>query len=148
MFFHGGGRGEGGSERLLLRSSPWPRALAELKLAPGEQSEAAEHESRRHHSPGVSTAGPAGVLGGGFQPGGVFVQCGGTHFTPLCHAPVGCLQIPQMNRRTLHPSVCLAADVSGVQQQQRLTVALLLLRLSAGARGTRPESRGRPALAL
>lgn len=44
--------------------------------------------------------------------------------------------------------VCVSADVSSLQQQQRLPLALLLLRLPPGARRTRPEPRGGPALPL
>lgn len=73
------------SEGLLLRSSPSPRAQAELKLAPGVQSARvgnikAGGNIDREFPP---TAGQAGILGGGLQPGGVPVQRGGTQFTPL-----------------------------------------------------------------
>lgn len=73
------------SEGLLLRSSPSPRAQAELKLAPRVQSARvgnikAGGNIDREFPP---TAGQAGILGGGLQPGGVLVQRGGTQFTPL-----------------------------------------------------------------
>lgn len=66
----------------------------------------------------------------------------------LSHPLWGVRKHPKINHLTLHASVRLAADVSGLQQQQRLAVPLLFLGLSAGAGRTRSESRGRPALTL
>lgn len=51
-------------------------------------------------------------------------------------------------RLTARLRVCAAADVSGLQQQQRLPVSLLLLWLSARPRRTRPQPRRRLALSV
>lgn len=145
MFFHGGGKR---SEGLLLRSPPSPRAQAELKLAPGEQSAR------------VGNMKAAGTLTWTFHcrtgPSSprsyptwrsVCAMWRYTVHTLVSH-PCGMSANIPINHLTLHASVVLAADVSRLQQQQRLAVALLLLRLPAGARGARPEPRGCPALSL
>lgn len=113
---------------LLLRSSPSPLAQAELKLAPAEQSACVRNmkadgninlefplQDRPEFSEVVSNLEEC------------LCNVEVHNSRPICHTPVECPQISKINHLTLHASVCLAADVSGLQQQQRLAVALLFL---------------------